>query len=39
MFKVSRVGQELDVAALLIRNSASFMVVGLDGAFKRKREE
>lgn len=36
MFKVSRVGQDLDAAALLIRNSPTFMVVSLDGGFRRK---
>lgn len=38
MFKVSRVGQDLDAAALLIRHSASFLVVSLDGAFKRRKK-
>ncbi|CAM9383408.1 unnamed protein product, partial [Ectocarpus fasciculatus] len=31
VFNVSRAGQELDVAALLVRHSPSFIVVGLDG--------
>ena len=38
MFKVSRVGQDLDAAALLIRNSPTFMVVSLDGGFRRTRK-
>ena len=39
VFKVSRVGQDLEAAALLIRNSPSFMVISLDGGWVQEEEE